>query len=218
MRKLFDGEGSGGKDPREGFRFLGPRRTIKVGSQIIEQRWGAEPGISADDLLQGITRADLAGPQSGFVTWGASQGIPVQAAPTPDPRRDSEPREREFRGQPIPRGENPQFGEVPEFNENEIDLGLDDFSGAIPGIDFTRAPYDSSHDRGQSDVRESAGEDAELRRNVSDITMEEQTFRNSYTDRVHPDLDEFGLAEGSTHEARLERLREIFDDEGDSDV
>lgn len=186
MSKLFDEKTLSERDDKP--QFLGPRRTVKVGGKIIEERLG---GIQSDEdqflreILAGVTEDDLHGRMSSFGEFVRKQG-------------------GDYRGMPTFRDEGPRFGE--EYGSERDQM--DDFSTrAIPGIDFERDdPYDQ-HENQNNQV----WEQDDLGADHKSVT-EWPEFEQSYTDN-DADLLDMNFKCQSTHARRRDVLKGIFDDE-----
>lgn len=172
-------------DPFKDMRFEGPRRTIKVGGRIITERMAppsSDEGADLDFLLRGISQSDLErGGLSGFGRFSATERP-----------HDGTPRSDSYRGMPHSRDDGESLGEIPEFEEDSSKM-----SGGIPAIDFQRDPY-PPQEYDQNTTFSGDSGDIGMQRDLTSNPLLEQSYRND--DRDDPIM-------GSTHRARLERMK-----------
>jgi len=174
-------------------QIRGPRRNIKIGGRVIEERLAPPPdddGQTINELLAGITDYDLQSGMSNFGRWAASQAKSNPA---------------DFRGVPTMRQDAPMLGE--EFG-SEINPDTDPSQSGVPvAIDFQR---DDSYDQHDAQIGQQ-WENDDLGHNMRDVTdqpyMEQSYNTQQDTDPLDWQMQRYGRVAG------LDELDGIFDEE-----
>lgn len=177
--------------------YLGPKRTVKVGGRLIEERLGPPPSsedVVMDELLRGISDSDLRSAPSGFGRFCSTQA-PVEGSSN-------------FRGFPVSRRDN-----ITPVSENYDSEAQPSSTGFEPGVSKIEFEPGDVYER-PNKVRESLLDDEELGLEYGDITME-PGFEHSYArdESYDPDRERIEASRESTFQKHLAELNIFGEDE-----